>query len=194
MEEDEIYIATKVFLAKRGWVMLAGQPPNGCNHLPVVEIKLPGRQGIGSRGAYKPDLIAAKQNVFLLIECKPAYNQGDADKLNTILGNADRMDALFAELTQRHIFERHKMAISQNVFRENTLGALAYGESPGQKADAPNSIRDPGLTTGIYSNSKTGSDATTSKIIEIQISRPYDNSEFKSPQALPAHFENILRP
>lgn len=194
MEEDEIYIATKIFLAKKGWSMLAGQPPNGCNHLPVVEIKLPGRQGIGSRGAYKPDLIAAKQNVFLLIECKPAYNQGDADKLNTILESTDRIDALFAELTQRHIFERHKIAVSRSVFGENTLGALAYGKLLGQETDSSILVRDPGATSGFYSNIKTGSNIANNKIVEIQISKPYDNSELKSPQDLPAHFKNIFKP
>ena len=41
MREDEIYVATKNWFQKKGFIALAGQPPNGCDNIPVIEIKNP---------------------------------------------------------------------------------------------------------------------------------------------------------
>lgn len=39
MSEDEIYVYTKEWLIDKGYKILGGQPPNGSDDFPVVEIK-----------------------------------------------------------------------------------------------------------------------------------------------------------
>lgn len=126
MKEDEVYISTKAFLIKQSWTLLAGQPPNGCDHLPVVEIKMSERIGIGSFGSYKPDLIASKNGIFLIIECKPDHSIDDAKKILSILSDQCRVENLYEEILQRRLFERRGIIIHKNDFRANLWGALAH--------------------------------------------------------------------
>lgn len=124
--EDEVYIGAKTLLRSHGWTLLAGQPPSGCNHLPVVEIKWSGHVGKGSKGAYKPDLIASKAGVFMLVECKPNHSKTDVEKLREILGDASRKSLLFKELTQRHLLERHGITSGEIEFCNRLIGAIAH--------------------------------------------------------------------
>ncbi len=135
MEEDAVYVAAKRFLKERGWTLLAGQPPSGCDHLPVVEVKSTTREGIGSRGAYKPDLIGYCAEVFLLVECKPAHDEGDATKLREILTDPGRVSTLFEELRQRHVFDRHRITTDIARFRRRLRGALAHSGEPNPQPD-----------------------------------------------------------
>lgn len=126
MEEDSVYMATKGFLKGQGWGLLAGQPPSGCDHLPVVEVKSTTREGIGSLGAFKPDLIAYYADIFLLVECKPGYDEGDAAKLREILSDPGRVSTLFNELRQRRVFDRHRITTDIAHFTRGLRGALAH--------------------------------------------------------------------
>jgi hypothetical protein len=127
LREDEVYIGTKSLLRKNGWILLAGQPPDGCNHLPVIEVKSPDRAGIGSKGAFKPDLFAYRKGIFLLVECKPAFDPGDAEKLMGIIGDSSRIEMLYAEVMQRNLLERHGIvAINLSAFHKRLRGALAH--------------------------------------------------------------------
>lgn len=126
LAEDEVYIGAKALLRSHGWTILAGQPPSGSNHLPVVEVKWSGRAGKGSKGAYKPDLIASKAGVFMLVECKPDHNEADAEKLREILGDASRKSLLFREMTQRHLLERHGITSGEIEFCDRLIGAIAH--------------------------------------------------------------------
>ncbi|MBS1796784.1 MAG: hypothetical protein JSS81_23340 [Acidobacteria bacterium] len=126
LEEDEIYIGSKIILQKNGWELLAGQPPNGCDHIPVVEIKSATNTEKGSKLSYKPDLIAHKFGIFLLVECKPVYCETDALKLRDILTDPSRKLMLFNELEQRKIFLRHKIVTNLDTFVSGLNGALAY--------------------------------------------------------------------
>lgn len=128
MSEDEVYVAAKSLLKKHGWSIIAGQPPNGCNHLPVVEIKSIDRIGIGSKGAFKPDLIATKNNVLMIIECKPAHSEKDAKKIREVLGDPVRIRLLFQELSQRRLFDKHGLKMDEKTFKSNFFGALAHSE------------------------------------------------------------------
>lgn len=100
-----MYVRAKAILADRAWVVVAGQPPRGTNHLPVVEVKDPLRESKGSGGAYKPDLIAWHSGWFLLVECKPGLDANDAAKLGAILGSRPRLAELWAELESRRILD-----------------------------------------------------------------------------------------
>jgi hypothetical protein len=99
MNEGEVYFYLKQFLLDKGWGILAGEPPDGSDDLPRVEIRNRNKVGIGSKGSYKIDLIGFKDNVLLLIELKPKFNQGDIDKLNII--KSERLEDLFSALNER---------------------------------------------------------------------------------------------
>ena len=103
MSEDEIYVYTKEWLIKKGYEILGGQPPNGSDDFPVVEIKKERNQDKGSKGSFKPDLIAKNSQEILVIECKPKYDEDDEEKLNQVLASNKRQQLFIEELLQRKL-------------------------------------------------------------------------------------------
>ena len=106
MREDEVYLATKNWFRKNGFIAIAGQPPNGCDNIPTIEIKDLANTSKGSKGSFKPDLVIANINYLILVECKPLDDRDDEVKLLEVDSNKDRKKLLFEEITQRGIFER----------------------------------------------------------------------------------------
>lgn len=105
MREADVYICTKDALRARGWVIVAGQPPGGTDHLPVVEIKDPLNLLKGSGGAFKPDLVAWYRPWLLIGECKLAPDASDVRKLRAVLADPARKVAFAAELRGRSILD-----------------------------------------------------------------------------------------
>ena len=126
LREDEVYVGAKKLLQHLGWAVIAGQPPRGSDHLPVVEIKSPLRTGIGSEGAFKPDLIAHKEGLTVLVECKSAHNEADARKLRLVLGDQGRVLLLHSEIQQRGLFKRRGLDVNRETFARGLRGALAH--------------------------------------------------------------------
>jgi len=122
-----VYVLAKRGLLLSGWTVLGGQPPRGTNHLPVIEIKDPLRSGKGSRGAYKPDLVAwFPPHHLLIVECKPTHDNPDAVKLRAILADEARQRELWGEISQRGLLRRADIEtpdFEMVIF----LGALAHG-------------------------------------------------------------------
>ena len=85
MREDEIYFYTKELLKLKNFKIIAGQPPNGSDNIPSIEIKESNHFDKGSKGSFKPDLVAIDRNNFLIIECKPKYDFNDKKKLESVL-------------------------------------------------------------------------------------------------------------
>lgn len=109
MREDEIYVITKKWFKQKGFIAIAGQPPNGCDNIPTIEIKDILNHNKGSKGAYKPDLVFANEDNIIIVECKPLHDDDDEKKLLGILENNSRISLLYEELTQRNIFKRRKI-------------------------------------------------------------------------------------
>ena len=103
MSEDEIYIYTKEWLIAKGYDILGGQPPNGSDDIPVVEIKKEKNQNKGSKGSFKPDLVAKDSKEILVVECKPKYDKDDEEKLNQVLIKKKRQQLFVEELLQRRL-------------------------------------------------------------------------------------------
>lgn len=103
--------------------MIAGQPPSGSDHLPVVEVKWSGRSGKGSRGALKPDLIGVKSERLLLVECKPDHSPGDVEKLRDILTDPFRLKELREELKTRNLLRKFRL---EKNFSERVYAAVAH--------------------------------------------------------------------
>lgn len=109
MRESSIYINAKRWFSSNGYVVLAGQPPNGSDNIPVVEIKSVKNIVKGSSGSYKPDLIVCNAFEFWLVECKPRYSRTDEVKLESVLRDPTRITFLYAELRQRKLWEKNNL-------------------------------------------------------------------------------------
>lgn len=126
LDEERVYIGTKRFLKNNDFLVLAGQPPRGVDHIPVIEIKDPNFTDKGSKNAYKPDLVAFKNNAFFIIECKPQYDFGDYCKLKSVLLSDERLHAFYNELTQRGLLRKNNINLSYDYFKSNIFGVLSY--------------------------------------------------------------------
>ncbi len=130
MREDKVYVLTKRWFIRKGFIALAGQPPNGCDNIPTIEIKHHSNLDKGSKGSYKPDLVVANQESFILVECKPKDDPSDEDKLLSVLRDSNRLRLLFSEINQRHLLERRGLIKSYkdfNVFEGKLRLCLAHG-------------------------------------------------------------------
>ena len=125
LQEEEVYLGSKNYLIKCGFDVLAGQPPRGVDHLPVIEIK-DDFADKGSKFSYKPDLVAHKNGVFIIIECKPSFNLGDYIKLKSVLNSPVRMQNFYNELKQYHLFEKVRYNEPFDEFAKHLKISLAY--------------------------------------------------------------------
>jgi hypothetical protein len=97
--ESFVYVKTKKILASLGWKIIAGEPAGGSDHLPRIEIRDPSMTNKGSKGSYKIDIIATKNNKILLTEVKINFNISDVNKLNEICNQ--RKEHLKSALRER---------------------------------------------------------------------------------------------
>lgn len=125
LSEEEVYVGAKRWLQNNGFIVLAGQPARGVDHLPVIEIKLPTGDK-GSQFSYKPDLVAFKDNVFYIIECKPKYDLGDHEKLISVLTSDERKNNFYIEMEQYGLLERISYEGTKSDFCTSLKGVLAF--------------------------------------------------------------------
>lgn len=127
ISETGIFISVKSHLLEQGWYVLGGQPPSGTDLLPVIEIRDPTHTGKGSKGSYKPDLVAWHDSKLFVIELKPQFDQPDRDKVNSVLDSPERISSLWQSLIQRNITLGDYGTI--NDVRDSTrlVGGLGYG-------------------------------------------------------------------
>jgi hypothetical protein len=130
LTEEEVYNGSKRWLRKNGYTVLAGQPARGVDHLPVIEIKQPSGDK-GSRDAYKPDLVAYKNGIFYIVECKPGFDHGDLIKINDVLGSEDRLTNFYHELEQYQLLLKVGYRYSIETFMHSVEGVLAFSGDEG---------------------------------------------------------------
>jgi hypothetical protein len=134
LNETQVFISVRNYLLENNWVVIGGQPPSGTDYLPVIEIKDPGFKGKGSKGSYKPDLIAWRESNLFIIELKPSFNRPDRDKVNEVLRSPERISSLWEGLIQRNIILGKFGHISDFQDKTRVVGGLGYG---GTKAAHP---------------------------------------------------------
>ena len=125
MNEDQIYYLTKKWFINKGFLPLAGQPPNGCDHIPTIEIKDSKNLSKGSKGSYKPDIVFGKEDFLIIVECKPKFSKLDLNKLLEIDGNFDRKKMLHTELCSRGLFDDARLK-HNFLDLETTIQKLRY--------------------------------------------------------------------
>lgn len=93
INESYVHVAMREYLKKAGWLLIAGEFPNGSDdELNVLSISDPfvARDNSPdprrhSNGELVPDLVAYKDDIVIIIEAKPAYSIDDKDKLIDLL-------------------------------------------------------------------------------------------------------------
>ncbi|MCL2755523.1 MAG: hypothetical protein FWE45_00525 [Firmicutes bacterium] len=134
MTEEEIYLGTKIGLLKRGFKIMAGQPPRGTDSLPVIEIKSGEHTNKGSYRSYKPDLVCYDGINIYIIECKPNYNYPDVCKLLSVKNSPLRISMFYNELEKRGLFEKFNIPAAPNTFADLLKFCIAYS---GTKVENP---------------------------------------------------------
>src|SRR3989344_1915664 len=81
VSETQIYLTLKKYLPEKGWILVGGEPPDGTNSMPRIELKDDTHLVKGSKGSKKIDLLFFKEGYFLLLELKEMYNFSDVKKL-----------------------------------------------------------------------------------------------------------------
>lgn len=132
LSETSVYLKVKRHLKNNGWSLLAGQPPSGTDHLPVIEIKDEVESGNGSKGSFKPDLVAWKNDVLVFIELKPIFNAPDQVKVENVLKSTARISALWEDLTQRRVKLANGELLSSRKLQTRVVGGLGYGGTQGE--------------------------------------------------------------
>jgi hypothetical protein len=132
MNEGQVYLSASRYLRESGWIIIGGQPPAGTDHLPVIEIKDPDHLGKGSKGSFKPDLVAWDGAILLLVELKPKFSTSDRSKLFRTLEDPRRIRALWREISQRDIRDSEGMRIAEFGELATTWGALGFAGESGQ--------------------------------------------------------------
>lgn len=122
MNETEVYIATKTVLKQFGLKLIGGQPPNGTDSFPVIEIADPSILTKGSKGSFKPDLIAfcPTRQKIVIVECKPEFSLNDVEKL-ILASDNKRLGLLSQELRQRGFEKKHGLLLDSTGIRRDQV-------------------------------------------------------------------------
>ena len=130
MKEDYIHYAAREFLKKEDWILIAGEYPNGSDDelhsLKIMDRYLARDNSPDSRrhslNKLVPDLIAYKDNEFLIVEMKPTYSKSDEEKLEEI------MTTRIQELTYylEEFLERYKIIPISTVKAGSFVPCLGF--------------------------------------------------------------------
>ena len=138
VSETEIYLKLKKELPERGWILIGGEPPDGTNSMPRIELKDYSNLSKGSKGSKKIDLVFFKNGFFLLLELKEKYDYSDVKKLNEIVQKEKWRKAFMIALKEKRALELKNISISQqNYIQSNDLliKAIAYSEGKAKHDD-----------------------------------------------------------
>lgn len=111
-EYEMTYIA-KEFLIKRGWEILAYNPPGSQGTFTIPNPKKDPTYR-GQTGSESPDIVAMrfnkgkKENEILIVEAKPYYHQKDVEKMKTLFTNKERVNIFIQILEKQSIANGNK--------------------------------------------------------------------------------------
>lgn len=130
ISESEIYVRMKHFLVRRGWDLLGGDPPDGTDDIPVIEVKPPRNVGKGSLSSKKPDLVAHRCSKIMLLELKSSFSLSDIHKLNELVEEKIWRRRIHGALEEKKVLERSQVNMGKGEFEseETYIKALGLGE------------------------------------------------------------------
>lgn len=138
VSETQIYLNLRKYLPERGWVLVGGDPPDGTNSIPRIELKEETHTAKGSKGSKKIDLLFFKQGYFLLLELKGKYNISDVKKLNEIVDTEKWRKAFILALKEKRALELKNIKINEQEYilsGKKLIRAIAYSEGKSNHAE-----------------------------------------------------------
>ena len=90
LTEYQVTYAVKEWLLKTSWNVIAYNPPGSQGTFTIPNPKKDGAFR-GQSGSESPDIVAVKQGLVLVVEAKPKQDKTDADKLDALRKDADKM-------------------------------------------------------------------------------------------------------
>ncbi len=129
--ETQIYLFLKRFLPEKNWILVGGEPPDGTNSMPRIELKDERNLSKGSKGSKKIDLLFFKEGYFLLLELKEKYNASDVEKLNEIVHSEMWRKALIKALKEKKALENKGINIEESNYILSDrfiIKSIAYSE------------------------------------------------------------------
>jgi|SRR3989338_4651262 len=138
VSETQIYLTLKKYLPEKGWILVGGEPPDGTNSMPRIELKDDTHLAKGSKGSKKIDLLFFKAGYFLLLELKEKYNFSDVKKLNEIVEKEKWRNAFILALKEKRALELKKIRIDEQEYilsNKKLIRAIAYSEGKSNHAE-----------------------------------------------------------
>lgn len=120
VREYAITYGVKTFLLKHNWDVIAYNPPGSQG---TFTIPNPSKDGgyRGQTGSESPDVIAVKNDVVLIVECKSSFNLEDSNKLERLSKNVEKMQILSTLI--RRVCDANNITLPRNL---RYVFALAY--------------------------------------------------------------------
>ncbi len=120
IREYEVTYGTKCLLLELNWNVIAYNPPGSQGTFTIPNPKKDGSYR-GQTGSESPDVIAIKNDVVLIVECKPNFSIEDSKKLQRLSKNPEKMEIL-GTLIHR-VCKANEIVTSKNL---RYIFALAY--------------------------------------------------------------------
>jgi hypothetical protein len=120
VKEYAITYGVKNFLLSKNWDVIAYNPPGSQG---TFTIPNPSKDGgyRGQTGSESPDVLAIKNNVVLVVECKPAFNLDDAEKMKRLSKDSKKMEIL--DILIRRVCAANEIDVSSSLIY---IYALAF--------------------------------------------------------------------
>lgn len=90
LTEYQVTYAVKEWLLEASWNVIAYNPPGSQGTFTIPNPKKDGTFK-GQSGSESPDVVAVKRGLILVVEAKPKQDKADADKLDALRKDADKM-------------------------------------------------------------------------------------------------------
>lgn len=129
--EDVIHFSVRKYLKNVGWTLIAGEYPNGSDDelhsLRIMDPYFARDESPDHRrhslNKLVPDLIAYKDNEFLIVEMKPQYSKADEEKLVELLSVREEDLTIYLQ----EFLVRYMGDLSVNVAKSRLTPALGFG-------------------------------------------------------------------
>ncbi|MDE2724754.1 MAG: hypothetical protein OXI59_15390 [Gemmatimonadota bacterium] len=133
MREDYIHYSIRNYLRAQGWLLIAGQYPDGSDDElsalnitdPVVARDNSPDPRRHSQNKIVPDLVCSKNNVILIIEMKPSYSEMDEKKLVYLL--TERYEDMVASL--QDFLSAKEIVLERSIEEYTFVPCLAFSAS-----------------------------------------------------------------
>ena len=144
LNENKVFQYSKEILENNNYQIIAEDPPSGSGFLPFLEIKEISNTEKGSKGSYKPDIVAANSDEIVVVECKGKFAQRDVEKLIEIKFDENRNLQLYEQFKEKNLtdkFNLNKKFLSKNFFSKSIKLMHSYSNMITQENEFVNFLR-----------------------------------------------------